>query len=162
MITPKLPFPGFLYTSYRTGWYYSEGTRSHTLHSAYLYYYPMMYNKEITWVPAACKLLQHPGRPTGHHRWYPTCHHGKPPLALQSSPFPQLNEAGHLHLCFKKGKESTTEQNRDKAHPAVLGILLSHSITSSPLSPPEAYMMQPHSTGCCWSRAGYSTGCYSD
>lgn len=118
----ELPFPGFMYTSCRKGLYYSEGTCSHALHSAYVCYHSTMYSREITWVPTAYKLLQHPGRPTGHHRWYPTCHHGKPPLALQSSPFPQPNAAGHLHLCFKKGKESTTEQNGDKAHSVILGM----------------------------------------
>lgn len=118
----ELPFPGFLHTSCRKGWYYSEGTCSYVLPSACFYYHSVTCSREITWVPAACRLLQHPGHPTGHHRWYPTCHHGKPPLALQSSPFPQLNAEGHPHLCFKKGKESTTERDREKAHAAVQGV----------------------------------------
>lgn len=122
MISPELSYPGFLYTSHRKGWYYSEGICFHVLCSAYFYYHSVTYNGEITWVPAACRPLQHPGHPTGHHRWYPTRHHGKPPLALQSSPFPQLNAMGHQHLCFKKGKESTAEQERDKAHPAFQGV----------------------------------------
>lgn len=79
---------------------------------------------ESTWVPAAYKLLQHHGHPIGHHRWYPTCHHGIPPPVLQSSPFPQLNAMERLHLCFKKGKKNKTEQDRDKAHLVVKDIEL--------------------------------------
>lgn len=115
----------------------------------------MIYSGEITWVPAAYRLLQHPGHPTGRHRWYPTCHHGKPPLVLQSSPFPQLNAAGHLHLRFKKGKETTTEQDRDKAYPSVQGVEPFTSqrsswdaqVPSSPPDPTDTSVIEAHSKG---------------
>lgn len=130
----------------------------------------MTHSKEITWVPAVYRPLQHPGRPTGHHRWFPTCRHGKPPLALQSSPSHQLYAVGHLHLCFEKGKESTTEQDRDKAHPAVQGVnhslargafvMLSYHII--PSRPPQAPVIAAPRVGHCWSRDGSLIDCCGD